>query len=239
VLTRQHRGRDARLLVAAFVLLPLVGMEVSFFAAACAYGAVAALSWPGSSHAGRRPALVARSSSPRRSRCFLRGCAAPTGHIDEYWRGLEGSRGGREEGLSETVFLLRRESLGQPLSWRMLTNGTSMSGTDFQARRYMGLFVWLPAALHPEPRARPDQLRPRQHGTHAHGHGGARAARRVVDVSPDVLRLSPVVARSRATTAARPEVRCTSRTPASSCSRAGSATTSSRASRRRRRARAS
>jgi predicted membrane-bound spermidine synthase len=183
-------------LAAGFVLLPLVGMEASFFGVACGYGAVAALALPGPASGGRPLRVVACGVLAVALLLFpfgvLRG--RYVGYIEAYWRGLEGSRVvAVTEGLSETVFLLRRDRLGQPLSWRMLTNGTSMSTTDGASRRYMGLFVWLPVALHPGPRRA--LLISYGLGNTARTLTATAGLERidVVDVSPDVLRLSPAV----------------------------------------------
>lgn len=185
-------------LLAGFVLLPLVGMEVSFFALSCGYGVVAALALPpsGPVSAGRRQRIVAFGLLAAALVLFPFGALRGRylSYVDAYWRRLEGSRVvAMKEGLSETVFLLRRERLGLPLSWRMLTNGTSMSTTEGASRRYMGLFVWLPVALHPGPRSA--LLISYGLGNTARTLAATAGLKRVdvVDVSPDVLRLSPIV----------------------------------------------
>jgi predicted membrane-bound spermidine synthase len=53
------------------------------------------------------------------------------------------------EGVVETAFYLAHDFLGEPLNHRLVTNAFSMSGTGIQTQRYMKLFVYLPAALHP------------------------------------------------------------------------------------------
>lgn len=53
------------------------------------------------------------------------------------------------EGLTETTIYIEEDAFGEPLSYRMLTNGYSMSSTDILGLRYMKLFVYLPVALHP------------------------------------------------------------------------------------------
>jgi predicted membrane-bound spermidine synthase len=54
------------------------------------------------------------------------------------------------EGNSDTLQLLRRDLLGQPLYYRLLTNAFTMSDTRFQNQRYMRLFAYLPLTLRPE-----------------------------------------------------------------------------------------
>jgi len=51
------------------------------------------------------------------------------------------------EGVDQTVQLLRSDFLDEPLHWRLVTNGYSMSNTAADSRRYMQLFVWVPAVL--------------------------------------------------------------------------------------------
>ena len=43
----------------------------------------------------------------------------------------------------------RRDVLGQPVEYRLVTNGFSMSGTGMMSDRYMKLFVYWPVAVHP------------------------------------------------------------------------------------------
>ncbi|HEX5054955.1 MAG TPA: fused MFS/spermidine synthase [Gammaproteobacteria bacterium] len=52
------------------------------------------------------------------------------------------------EGLNETSRYYEFTKFGKPIKHRLVTNAYSMSGTDFQALRYMKLFVYLPHVLH-------------------------------------------------------------------------------------------
>lgn len=54
------------------------------------------------------------------------------------------------EGNADTLQLLRRDLLGQPYYYRLLTNAFSMSDTRYQNQRYMRLFAYLPLTLRPE-----------------------------------------------------------------------------------------
>ncbi|MDH3655178.1 MAG: hypothetical protein OEN21_12975 [Myxococcales bacterium] len=54
------------------------------------------------------------------------------------------------EGVTETIVYMEESAFGEPVSYRMVTNGYSMSGTDIVALRYMKLFVYLPMALNPD-----------------------------------------------------------------------------------------
>lgn len=132
-------------LAAAFVLLPALGMERSFFLLALLYGAIALLI-PGhlSGWRAARPALAAAMV------LALFPFGTMTGSIH---RRMEQHFGGRlvaaREGMVETVFYLSHEFLGEPLFHRLATNSYSMASTAIGAQRYMKLFAYLPAALHP------------------------------------------------------------------------------------------
>jgi spermidine synthase len=54
------------------------------------------------------------------------------------------------EGNADTLQLLRRDLLGQPYYYRLLTNAFTMSDTRYQNQRYMRLFAYLPLTLRPE-----------------------------------------------------------------------------------------
>jgi predicted membrane-bound spermidine synthase len=180
-------------LLAAFVLLPVVGMERSFFALATGYALVAALA-PGKGARGPKLAFAGVLAVTLALFPFgvLRGRYVR--QIDAYWMATDGSRVAHvSEGLSETVFLLRRDRLGRPAAFRLLTNAMGMSSTHGPARRYMGLFAWLPSALHPT--ARSALLISYGLGNTARALVATRSLERidVVDVSPDVLRLAPAI----------------------------------------------
>jgi predicted membrane-bound spermidine synthase len=146
-------------LVAGLYLLPRLGMEISFFTLAAAYGLVA---WCA------LPARTASASISRRETATLLlaglvfGLAAglfPFGLMrNHYLRGIAERYGGTHpkiaalrEGLTETIVYLREDLLGEASYYRLLTNGLSMSSSQVAARRYMKLFVYLPVALHPSP----------------------------------------------------------------------------------------
>jgi len=133
-------------LLAAFVLLPLAGVERSFFVVALVYGAIvvvlpgpAVRPWP------RWRAAVA---------ALLALALFPFGRMAEvYYRGVEERFAARlleaREGLVQTTFYLAHDFLGEPLFLRLATNSYSMASTAVGVQRYMKLFVYLPAALHP------------------------------------------------------------------------------------------
>ena len=134
-------------LLAAFVLLPLLGLERSFFALALVYG-VAVLVIP-RSDAPRWHALGPAFAAAAALAVFPFGTMA-----EKHWRGVEQRFAGRivaaREGLEQTTFYLAHDFLGEPLFLRLATNSYSMASTAIGVQRYMKLFAYLPAALHPK-----------------------------------------------------------------------------------------
>lgn len=51
-----------------------------------------------------------------------------------------------------SLLYLRKDFLGRPVRYSLVTDGFGMADTNAAARRYMKLFVYLPFALHPAPR---------------------------------------------------------------------------------------
>ncbi|HET6465399.1 MAG TPA: fused MFS/spermidine synthase [Nitrospiria bacterium] len=141
-------------LVAGFLLLPVLGIEKSFFLTSLLYGILGAV-------------LFVESPPPRR---VARAMAVsllvglfffPFGSMNSRYlsitigwhlRSGEGRVAAIREGLLETVIYLEHRWLDRPLYYRMLTNSYSMAGTAYQSRRYMKLFVYWPVAVHPDPR---------------------------------------------------------------------------------------
>jgi spermidine synthase len=132
-------------LLAAFVMLPFAGIEASFFLLGLAYAA-AVLVIPGDGNRLPRlqPALVAAVAL----------ALFPFGKMGEtFHRGVEqrfdASLVEAREGIAQTTFYLSHEFLGEPLFYRLATNSYSMASTAVGVQRYMKLFAFLPAALHP------------------------------------------------------------------------------------------
>ena len=139
-------GAMAGSLLGAFVLLPLAGLESAFFALALVYAA-AVLMVPSEAPgwARLRPALAAA----------LALAVFPFGTMTQkHYRGVEQRFGARivaaREGLAQTTFYLSHDFLGEPLFLRLATNSYSMASTAVGVQRYMKLFAYLPAALHPK-----------------------------------------------------------------------------------------
>lgn len=198
VTTANTLGSTLGSLVGGFVLLPNLGVEGALFLAALLYGVVAAFTWN-----------IVPADSPKPSRVLaLTGlvfatCLAgfPLGQLESRFLPLAIQRsanaGARlvawREGLTETVAYLEVDWRGHTVFDRLVTNGFSMSGSDAFARRYMKAFVYLPVALHPEPKRA--LLISYGVGNTAKALTDTRALEHidVVDISRDVLELSSVV----------------------------------------------
>lgn len=182
-------------LVAGFILLPVIGMEISFFLIAAIYFLLA---------------LVVPSEQPSRRSSFLLGrgvlvtaavslVAFPFGLLQKSYFGAEvthlpgHSLVTTREGLTETLRYYQREVFGQPKYYRLVTNGHSMSATSTAAKRYMKLYVYLPLALNPDTK---DAL--------LISYGVASTAKAltdsrglenidIVDISEDILEMSSII----------------------------------------------
>jgi len=143
---------------AGFLLIPLMGIEKSFFIVALVYGLIAALlfdkkqlnprPWKNGLHYLAPAVFIAA--------LFL----FPFGRMVEDYLAIPClnymSKGERrvavKEGLTETVQYLQKDFLGAPYYHRLVTDNYSMSATDLYAKRYMKLYVYLPVALQSNPK---------------------------------------------------------------------------------------
>lgn len=149
--TANTAGAMLGALLAAFVFLPNAGIEGALLAIAVLYCAVTAClmySTP--------PVFQARHFATAAVLALAVGLFPSgnmQGHLDtatEKFRKTESSHTvAVHEGLTETIQYLRRDWLGQTVFHRLMTNGFSMSDTQSGARRYMGLYAYWPAAVHP------------------------------------------------------------------------------------------
>jgi predicted membrane-bound spermidine synthase len=137
-------------LVAGFVLLPTLGMERSLFALAAAYGGTALLV------PFVRSATTIAATRSAWGAVAITGVALalfPFGLMERSFfriaeRGLpQHELIATREGLTETIRYYREDAFGEPVLYRLVTNGYSMSGTAVIAKRYMKLYVYLPLAL--------------------------------------------------------------------------------------------
>jgi spermidine synthase len=127
--------------VAAFILIPRLGVERSLFVIAIVYVIVTLLTI-------QRRAIVALAIA------ILAIALFPFGLMRSFFlpqaiRNYSGSVVAVREGPIETAVHLRTDFHREPYFYRLFTNGYSMSGTMMRARRYMELFVYLPVALRP------------------------------------------------------------------------------------------
>ncbi len=145
-------------LVAGFGLLPTVGMEASLFIL-CALYALPALLCAGK--AAPWPSLRASRFLQITAVAFVAFLALfPFGAMQGYLNRAcadflkDGEVMAKTvEGVTGTLQYLRKDYLGQPYYYRLVTDGYSMSSTDRGARRYMKLFAYFPEAVLPNPKS--------------------------------------------------------------------------------------
>ena len=135
-----------------FLLLPMLGMEASFFLLALLYGVIGLVVFS-------RCQAPGRALYPIGAGWFLALALFPWGtmrqrHLTTTAARWTGGREWRVAGLRESLdaTILYVEELvfgGAHQDYRLVTNSLSMSTTEFQARRYMKLYVYLPVAVHP------------------------------------------------------------------------------------------
>jgi predicted membrane-bound spermidine synthase len=193
-------GAMSGALLGGLVLLPAAGLERGFLALACAYAAVALLSFAGTRRAPsptaawRRPAFAAIGAYAltlalfpfgAMERAFLPSVVLKFGPLD--------SVVARRETLTETVTYLRSTRWDRPLWYRLVTNGHSMSSNDWRSARYMRLFSYLPLALRPEARSALVISFGLGSTVEALAESPALRSIDVVDVSRDILELGRVV----------------------------------------------
>lgn len=141
-------------LIAGFVLLPRLGMERSLLLLALAYGAVALCGMEWTAWRGR--ALYANALC---AALFAASIALfPSGSMQRFLDASSFKYRERynektvavREGLLDTIQYLRKDFAGEPLNYRMMSNGFSMSGSALDSLRYMRIYVYWPVALHPD-----------------------------------------------------------------------------------------
>jgi spermidine synthase len=191
-------GAVAGSTLAGFVLLPRLGMDRSFLVLSLAYAMVALAAWRGASTVRGRAGRLRLGTA---GGLFVGSLVLfPTGQADANIRtqaeffARDGSHiVAVREGVQETLVYLRKDLFGEPHYFRLLTNGFSMSGTNFMSMRYMRMFVYLPVALRPSPKTA--LLVCYGVGNTARALARTESLERidVVDLSPDILAMSPLV----------------------------------------------
>jgi spermidine synthase len=148
-------GAAAGPLLASFLLLPNIGFEWTLVSCAVGYVLLATLVFKEPSWSYKPPfKLVIFAANAaliviiitvlyRRNETHFAHARRPFE--------ADGSRLVKKiEGTSDTLQLLRREFLGEPYYYRLVTNAFSMSSTEYPNQRYMKLFAYLPLTLRPE-----------------------------------------------------------------------------------------
>lgn len=148
-------GAMAGAFIGGFVLIPVFGMERSFFILAICYGIVALLC-AGAIGFGQRIATPAAATAFILMLVFfpfglMRETFLPT-LVGNYAQELGERIVAAREGRTETAVYLQRDLWGEAEYFRLFTNSHSMSSTTFQSRRYMNLFADFAFFVHPKPR---------------------------------------------------------------------------------------
>ena len=182
-------------LVAGFVLLPVLGMEASFFLIAATYCGLAFVV-PSEEQAGRLT-LVSRygviAAALTSLVLFPFGLMRTSYFVDRMGALANHSLISTREGLVESLRYFSRDVYGKPKYYRLVTNGHSMSATSTAAKRYMKLYVYLPIALKPDTR---DAL------LISYGVGSTAKALTdtsqlekidIVDISEDILEMNSII----------------------------------------------
>jgi spermidine synthase len=181
---------------AGFLLLPIAGMERSFFVVAALYCGTALLAPPLATE-GRRWATVSAGAAIALAIASL--ALFPFGLMQRsFFKIIESALPNHRliatrEGVLETVRYYRSDVFGAPLSYRLVTNGYSMSSTFFPAKRYMKLYVYLPLALRAQ--SKDALLISFGVGSTAKALTDSRGLQHidVVDISRDILDMSSVI----------------------------------------------
>jgi spermidine synthase len=142
-------------LAGGFVLLPLLGMEDALYFAALCYGGIGVWVLLGRPEQ-RGAALFATAAGFAVSAALFPFGAMESRHlqipIQRWIRSPADTVAAVREGVAETLIFVEQRTLGEVHSHRLITNALSMASSDASARRYMKLYVYLPVALHPQPR---------------------------------------------------------------------------------------
>jgi spermidine synthase len=183
--------------IAAFVLLPLLGMERSLFAISALYAVVGALAMRFESRVARSAAfLLSAVVVVLALGAFPFGLMAGTyfPRVAQAYAGDGSAILATREGSSETIFLMQQQWLGQPVYSRLVTNGFSMTGTSMPALRYMRYFAYWPMLLHQAPLRRALVI--------CYGAGVTAGAALdlpavdtvdIVELSPDIVSMSDII----------------------------------------------
>ena len=192
-------GAAAGALLGGFVLLPRLGIELSFLLLALCYLGAAFLSprdwyWPSLKKISPAWALLALLS-------LLTFVAFPFGLMQNHfipttarpYLGEDSRIAAVEEGLTETIIYVEHNYLDVPIAFQVMTNSYSMTAINLVAKRYMKLYAYWPLAFHP--RVEKALLISFGVGSTAEALTSAREIEKidVVDISRDIVEFSEVV----------------------------------------------
>lgn len=179
-----------------FLLLPTLGMEASFFLMAVLYGVIGLVLF--TRCRAPRPVLVPIGGSLVLALALFPWGAMQQRHLLTAARRYAGNREWQvvelREGLDATILYVEEFIFGRAhQDFRLVTNSLSMSTTEFHSRRYMKLYVYLPAAVHPG--LRRALLISYGVGSTAKALTDTRSLETidVVDISRDVLEMNAIV----------------------------------------------
>ena len=147
-------------LTGGLILLPALGVERAVLVLAAIYGATALLLWTAG---GRRWGVALPVAAALLAGAWLgvrsvdeRLFAMPVERYAAQREFASGAPGPApvvadlREGLTETLLYLEMPLAERPVYHAMFMNSVAMADTDYQSRRYMKLYVYLPLAVHPE-----------------------------------------------------------------------------------------
>ncbi len=147
-------------LLASFVVLPGIGFQWGLLMCAAGYAFLAVIASERSDWSVRRlPGLtmvalaaalilIVATFPYQRAERHFHHAALPYGTDPDGNFGAQLVK--RFEGSADTWQLLRYDLFGEPYRYKLLSNATSMSGTNVSSQRYMRLFAYLPLAFRPE-----------------------------------------------------------------------------------------
>ncbi len=185
------------------LLIPLVGIENSFFTLASTYGVIALFVCERGQFGLLRRKIPLHHMAA--GGFIISLIIYPFGlmnrhyieiSIPDFLKTFMGERRvATREGLTQTIQYLRKDLLGEPYYYRLMTNNYSMSGTTLKAKRYMKLFVYWPVAVHPKPERA--LLIGFGVGTTAKALTETESLKdiKIVDISRDIIEMSNVVFR--------------------------------------------
>jgi spermidine synthase len=180
---------------AGFILLPMLGMELSFFLIASTY-CLAAFIVPLEDRRSRHTLLWSRGTFAVAFSCLILfpfGLMQKTHFADQVAMLPGHTLITSREGLLETLRYYRRDVFGEPKYYRLVTNGHSMSATNTASKRYMKLYVYMPLAFKPD--TRDALLISFGVGSTAKALSDSRGLQNIdiVDISEDILQTSTIV----------------------------------------------